>query len=94
MPTQLGGKLRIDTGGAEQLSSVGKRLPERTLDGVLPDEHLGDLVLVEQLLELTVGDGLDLSVLEPKVLDQHHSEKSGKNIPNGELVLSLLGLLG
>ena len=63
--TQLGGKGRIDTDCAEQLSPIGKRLLESTLDGFRPDEHLGDLVLIEQLLELAVRNGLDLCVLEP-----------------------------
>src|SRR6185312_1989493 len=92
--SQLAGKFWIDAGCAEQLAAIGKRLLKRALDGVGPDEDLGDFVLIEELLELAVRNGLDLRVLNPKILDQHHSEKSGKKIPNGELMLSLLGLLG
>jgi len=92
--SQLAGKFWIDTGGAEQLAAIGERLLERALDGVGPDEHLGDFVLIEELLELAVRNGLDLRVLNPKILDQHHSKKSGKKIPDGKLMLSVFGLLG
>ena len=37
------------------------RIP--ALDGLRTDEHLGDFVLIEQLLELAVRNGLDLCVL-------------------------------
>ena len=46
MRSQLAGKFWIDTGRAEQLAAIGERLLERALDGVGPDEHLGDFVLI------------------------------------------------
>jgi len=52
--SQLAGKLWIDTGCAEQLAAIGERLLKRALDGVGPDEDLGDFVLIEELLELAV----------------------------------------
>jgi len=63
--SQLAGKVWIDTGRAEQLAAIGERLLESALDSVRPDEHLGDFVLIEQLLELAVRNGLDLRVLNP-----------------------------
>jgi hypothetical protein len=63
--SQFAGKFWVDTGRAEQLTAIGERLLERALDGVRPDEHLGDLVLIEKLLELAVRNGLDLCVLYP-----------------------------
>ena len=52
------------------------------------------LFSVEQLLELTVRNGLDLGEAQPQGLDQHHAEEGRKDVPGGELVLALLGLLG
>jgi hypothetical protein len=63
--SQLAGKFWIDTGRAEQLAAIGERLLESTLDSVRPNEHLGDLVLIEKLLELVIRNGLDLRVLNP-----------------------------
>ena len=60
----------------------------------MADQDFGDLVLIEQLLELTVRNGLDLCVDQPHVLDQHHAKEGRKDVPDGEVVLSLLGLLG
>ena len=65
MRSQLAGKFWIDTGRAEQLAAIGERFLERALDGVRPDEHLGDLVLIEELLKLAVRNGLDLRELNP-----------------------------
>ena len=59
----------------------------------MADQDFGDLVLREQLLELTVRNGLDLGEDQPQVLDQHHAEEGRKDVPDGELVLALLGLL-
>jgi hypothetical protein len=55
----------IDTGCAEQLAAIGERPLERALDGVGLNEHLGDFVLIEELVELAVRNGLDLRVLNP-----------------------------
>ena len=60
----------------------------------MADQDFGDLVLIEQLLELTVRNGLDLCVDQPHVLDQHHAKEGRKDVPDGEVVLSLLRLLG
>jgi len=55
----------VDAHGVEQLAPIGQRLLERALDGVGSNQHVGDLVIREQLLELAVGNGLDLGELEP-----------------------------
>ena len=60
----------------------------------MADQDFGDLVLIEQLLELTVRNGLDLGVDQPHVLDQHHAKEGRKDVPDGEVVLSLLWFLG
>jgi hypothetical protein len=59
------GEVGVDAHGVEQLSPIGQRLLERALDGVGSIQHVGDLVIREQLIELAVGNGLDLRVLEP-----------------------------
>src|SRR5258708_7179768 len=57
------------------------------------DQHLRDLVLVEELLELAVRNGVDLGEAQPQGLDQHHAEEGRKNVPGRKLVLALLRLL-
>jgi hypothetical protein len=91
---QLVSEIGTDADRVEHLPPVGKRLLQRALDGLGADQDFGDFVICEQLLELTVRDGLDLGEARPEVLDQHHAEKGRKDVPGGELLLALLGLLG
>src|SRR4029077_18636722 len=91
---QLVGQPGIDADRVELLPPVGKRLFQLALDGFGSDQDFRDLVLREELLELAIGNRCNLRELQPQRLDQHHAEEGHKDIPRGELVLALLGLLG
>src|SRR5262245_12196118 len=67
--------------------------PSGSLDGLLSDQHFLDFILVEELLELAVRNGLNLDEAQPQELDQHHAEEGRKNVPGRKLVLALLRLL-
>ena len=77
----------------ELLSAVRERLLQSPLDGLGSDQHFRDLVLVKELLELAVRNGIDLGEAQPQKLDQHQAEEGRKDVPGCKLVLALFRLL-
>src|SRR5262249_47826029 len=65
---------------------------QHALDGVASHQHAVDFVLVEQLLELAVGNRLDLRVAQPQVLHEHHAKECREYVPGRKMLLALLGL--
>lgn len=64
-----------------------KRLLQGPLDGLLSDLHVRDLVLIEELLDLAVRNGVDLGEAQPQELDQHHAKEGRKEVPDRKVVL-------
>jgi hypothetical protein len=93
MGPKLVGELGLDADGVELFSAVRERLLQGPLDGLLSDQHFRDLVVVKQLLELAVRNGVDLGEAQPQELDQHHAEEGRKNEPGRKLLLALLRFL-
>src|SRR4029077_15896829 len=52
--------------------------------------HFLDLVLVDELFELAVRNGIDLGETQPQELNEHYAEEGGKDIPGRKLVLAFL----
>src|SRR6516165_2340320 len=90
---KLVGELRLDADRVELFSAVRKRLLQGPLHGLLSDQHFGDLILIEELLELAVRNGVNLGEAQPKGLDQHHTKERRENVPDRKLVLALFRLL-
>ena len=68
------GQFRWNAIGRETLRFVRLGILERAGDRVLTDDEVGNLSLVDQLLELTIGNGFGQRPLHQKVLDQHHRD--------------------
>ena len=90
---KLVGELGLDADRVELFSAVRERFLQGPLDRLLSDEHFRDLVLVEELLELAVRNGVDLGEAQPQELDQDQAEECRKDVPSRKLVLALLRLL-
>ena len=74
----------------ELLQPVLLRLFERSLDRVLLDPDLVDLVLIEQRLELAIGYRRVLLARLVEALHQHKSQDSGDDVPDIDLGLAIL----
>src|SRR6185437_6852869 len=78
---QLAGDVLIDSGGDELLLPARQRLLQCALQITFGDGDIFDLVLLEQLLELAIGDRRDLVEVRKKILDQQHDKdrRDGKS---------------
>jgi hypothetical protein len=85
---QLLGELRIDAGGHELRLAARERLLQLALDITVGDTDLGYLALVQQLLELAVGDRLDPLRHRIDVL-QHKDAENGSH-PVADMKAGLL----
>ena len=69
---QVGGELRIDPGG-DELALAIQRLFELALEVVVGNADLGHLAVVQELLELAVGDRSDLLRRDVKILQDQEA---------------------
>jgi cell division protease FtsH len=89
-PEERVGELGLNADRVELLSTVRERLLQGPLDRIRSNQHFRDLVLVKELRELAIRNGVDLGEAQPQELDQHHAEEGRKNIPGRKLLLELL----
>src|SRR5271163_2213548 len=87
MLIQPGGKIRRNPGRDKLLEAILLRLFQRSLNRVLLDPELVDLVLIEQRLELAVGDRRELLARLVKTLQKRKRHESGHEVPNVDLSL-------
>ena len=91
MAGELFGQLRIDPDREEFALAARQRLLQRALDGIGADRDVGDLALVEQLLELAIGYGLDLRIAAPERLEQQHAQHGSEHVPDHDLAFARIG---
>ena len=83
------GQFRWNAIGRETLRFVRLGILEGAGNRVLANDEVGNLSLVDQLLELTIGNGFGQRPLHQKVLDQHHRDHRTKDVPEVDVVLAL-----
>ena len=88
MACQLLGQLRIDADGKELAFSAWQRLLQRAPDRVGADGDVGDLALIKQGLEFTVGNRLDFRIARPKRLKQQNAHDRGEHVPDHNLAFA------
>ncbi len=76
---------RIDPIGDDVLKLRALFSLERPLDVLRGDDHFAQAAVLQVLLELAVGDGLDMLRLRPEVLKHDDSEHRQDHIPQVDL---------
>src|SRR5687767_4727610 len=69
--------------------AAGQRRFQRAVDEIAADRDLGDVAILEQLLELAVGNRLDLLRGDPRLAQPDHGEHREQHVPQVDLCLSL-----
>ena len=77
----FGSSIRVVVKRWPLLSFVGARL-ERAADGLLADDHLGDLAVLEQRLELAVGNRAARGAPTRYACDHDEQEQEGQDVPH------------
>jgi hypothetical protein len=79
------GQHRLDTHGNEAFAAVRRRLLQGAGDVLVTDVDISNPPSINHLLELTVGDGVDLSAFDPPVLDRKNRQHRRDQVPAVDL---------
>jgi len=85
---ELLGERRINPRGDESRLAVRLLVLELALDRILADRDLGDLALLHQLLELSIGNRLDGVVGRQQPLQQQHADAGQEHVTDGNGLLA------
>ena len=89
MSKELVGELRVDAHRKEFALAVRQGLLEGPLDGIRRDRDLGNLAVIEKLLELAVRNGLDLGIVRPEILHHQDADDGRDGVPDHDLSLAI-----
>ena len=89
MLIKSGCEIGTDPGCDELLKAVLLRLLQYSLDRVLLDPELVDLVLIEQRLELAIGNRRVLLAGLVETLEKRKHDESNHEVPNIDLSLAI-----
>jgi hypothetical protein len=82
---QVPGQGRVDAGRDEGFLAVGQGLFQRAPDVVVGDRNGLDLAVLQQGLELAVGNRLDRLPLDVQIAQQADRDKGQQDVPEVEL---------